>query len=268
MKVVAVTSGKGGVGKTSLASSMAVSMQSQGQRVLIIDADLGLADLNIAFGVSPKSTLRDVAEGRISVEQALIETPSGVHLLPAYAGSFDLANLDDRKRMTLLRSLDGLPNRFDVVIVDTGAGIGATAMTFAAAAHDIVVITTRDPTAIADAYATIKVLSRRFAVQEVSLLVNMIDSAIDAGVVYETVDKMARRFLNVRVKMLGYVCRDPHVPSAWRQGQPFTLQHPESPASHCVRVVTSRMLNSTVATERSGPDLFGQRLSLAAGMAS
>lgn len=268
MKVIAITSGKGGVGKTSMACSLAVSLQLQGQKVLVIDADLGLADLNIAFGVTPRHTLKDVADGRIAVGEAIMTTPSGVALLPAYAGSFDLANLGETRRLALLRTLEHIPNHYDTIIVDTGAGIGATAMTFAAAAHDVVVVTTRDPTAIADAYATIKVLSRRFNVTRVALLVNLVDNAIDAGVVHETIDRMCQRFLRCSVTMLGYVCRDSNVPLAWRTGQPVPLERPESPASHCVRVVASRLMSERSPGATGGIQLFSERLNQMAGMLS
>jgi flagellar biosynthesis protein FlhG len=268
MKVIAVTSGKGGVGKTSIAASLAVAMQSAGARVLVIDADLGLADMNLAFGVTPTHSLLDVAEGRVQVVDALIEVAGGVKLLPAYAGSFDLANLDERHRLALMQSIDSLPEIFDVIIVDTGAGIGATAMSFAAAATDTIVVSTREPTSIADAYAAIKVLSQRFGLSRVHLLVNSVETAADADSVHATIAHMVRRFLRVKVEPLGYVCRDAAVSSAWRNGSPLFLSVPESPASHCVRAVASRLMRSADAPMHGGVQLFWQRLSAAQGAMS
>lgn len=241
MRIVAVTSGKGGVGKTSFASALAVLLQTAGGRVLAIDADLGLADLNIALGVRPTYSLQDVVEGRVSMADAIVETPTGVHLLPACAGSFDLANLDPQTRMGLLHAIEALPTSYDTIVIDTGAGIGATAMSFAAAASEIIVVTTRELAAMADAYATMKVLTRRFGVKRVRLLVNMADTAADAQVVFETLEMMARRFLMLKVEFLGYVCRDPSVSRANRDGVPFVIARPTAPASHCMRVVAARL---------------------------
>ena len=243
-------------------------MQNAGARVLVIDADLGLADMNIAFGVRPKFTMQDVADGRVSVADALIVSNYGVKLLPAYSGSFDLANLDPQRRYALMQALEGLPDAFDVVLIDTGAGIGATAMSFAAAATEIIVVTTRDMAAIADAYATMKVLSQRFGVTRVRLLVNMIETATDAQVVYETLEQLARRFLQLRVERLGYVCRDNEVSRAWRRGTPFAIERPDAPASHCVRVLASSLYRSSTPVITGGVQLFWRRLSAAAAVIS
>ncbi|MCC6812191.1 MAG: AAA family ATPase [Deltaproteobacteria bacterium] len=266
MNVIAITSGKGGVGKTSLASGLAVSLQNTGARVLVIDADLGLADMNIAFNVRPAHSLRDVIDGSVAIADAIVETPCGVKLLPAYAGSFDLANLDEHRRMGLLHAVETLQGSFDTIIIDTGAGIGATAMTFAAAASQIIVVTTRELASMADAYATMKVLSQRFAVKSVRLLVNMVETAADAQVAYETIELMARRFLQLRVELVGYVCRDAAIPAAWRQGVPFVVDRPTAPASHCLRVLACRLRDPEEGGNRGVS--FWRRLAAAAEVVS
>jgi len=160
MQVLGVTSGKGGVGKTNLSVNLAISLAQQGRRVLVIDADLGLANVDILLDETPLKTLEHIILGEETLEEVLVESKHGITLLPGASGVAGLTNLDQTQRMRLLQAVDGLESRFDTVIVDTPAGIGNNAAFFASAAQDVLVVATPEPTSMTDAYAMIKVLHR------------------------------------------------------------------------------------------------------------
>ena len=158
MQVIAVASGKGGVGKTNVVANLAIALQRRGKRVVVIDADLGLANLDTLLGLNPHATLRHVLRGECSIKEVLVEGPAGIRIVPAASGYEDLTQLSDGQRLTLLDQVDSLDGDFDVLLIDTGAGISANVLFFATAAQETLVVVTPEPTSLTDAYALIKVL--------------------------------------------------------------------------------------------------------------
>lgn len=241
VRVLAITSGKGGVGKSTITTNLSVAIAQQGARVLVLDGDLGLANLDQMFGVVPKYTLQDVVDGKRGMQEVVTDAPAGVSLLPACSGRYDVANITDEQRMGLFSEVDSLENDFDVLIVDTGAGIGSNAVSFAAAAQEVVVVTTPEPTSVRDAFAMIKVLGSRCRVKKVKLLPNMVTGAAEAATVHEKLQDLAERFFDVQVELVGHVVRDGAASAAVRAGHPLILHYPRSPASRCLAAVGRRL---------------------------
>jgi flagellar biosynthesis protein FlhG len=243
-RTIAFTSGKGGVGKTQLAANVAVAAAQRGERVLLLDADLGLASLDFALGVTPRFDLLSVLdEGRAPAE-ILVEGPAGVHLLPACPGRAEAANLGAAERHRLLCAVEELAQSYDVLVIDTGAGIGSNAVGFAGFADEVVLVVTPDPTSLRDAYAMAKVLHKRSAVDELWMIANQVSSPEEGEDVHARLVSVVRQFLPVQVRYLGCLRRDDAVRRAVGAGQPFTVAQPQSPLTRSVRGMTARLLPS------------------------
>lgn len=230
-RVLAVTSGKGGVGKTSVSLNLAIALGQRGLSVGLIDADLGLANLDLMLGVLPEYDLTSIISGQKKAREVLVDGPAGIKLLAGGSGAADLANLTEyqlRRVLDILADLDGM---FDVYIIDTGAGIGRQVMTFVAAADEVLVVTTPDPTAVADAYGLIKVLrnSTKGAWNAVvRVVVTMAETESESFAVFRRLDQVTRRFLGLSLHYLGCLEKDAVVARAVREQKPFTMGHPTS----------------------------------------
>jgi len=246
---IAVTSGKGGVGKTQISANLAVSLARAGLSVVVLDADLGLASMDLAFGVRPEADLRDVLEGKMSMREVLVEGPAGVKLVPACPGRYDMANLPPTERRRLLDAVSDVAAEFDVLLIDTGAGIGGNAVAFASHADEVVLVTTPDPTAVRDAYAMTKVLHRRSGVDRIRLVANQVHSETEGAEIHQNLDAIVRRFLTLELDYLGAVPRDQDVVDAVRSGEPFVLGSPSCPASRALNAITRRLLPQTAPRE-------------------
>lgn len=234
-RAIAVSSGKGGVGKTNLAVNLAVSFAERGQRVVLLDADLGLANADVLCGIAPRATLEDVVTGDRTLDEVMVHAPGGFRLVPGASGVSRLADMGQLQRRSVLEQLMALERTADVIVVDTGAGIGANSMAFAAAAHTIVVATTPEPTSIADAYGAIKTLVARGVRDGLHLVVNMALSEEEGRAVHARMDRVARAFLSVRIEYAGCVPHDPAVPMAVRRREPVTVGAPSAPSSRAIR---------------------------------
>ncbi len=259
--VIAVTSGKGGVGKTNISVNLALALGSRGARVLCIDADLGLANMDIVMGVAPTYTVTELVRGEVEIADVLVETQENVWLLPGASGRYDIANLADQERRDLFAAVDTLDDRFDAVVVDTGAGIGSNAVGFAAAAKDIIVVVTPEPTSVADAYGMIKVLCTRCAVRRVKILTSMVGSTSEGEQVFRRLSSLAERFLNVSLDYLGGIPRDPALGRAVMRGEPVLLAYPDSPAARAMNSIAGKLWNPQETDDRQGAiRLFWRKL--------
>ena len=247
-RAIAVSSGKGGVGKTNLAVNLAVSFAERGQRVVLLDADLGLANADVLCGITPRATLEDVVTGDRTLEEVMVHAPGGFRLVPGASGVSRLADMGQLQRRSVLEQLMALERSVDVLLVDTGAGIGANSMSFAAAAHTIVVATTPEPTAIADAYGAIKTLVARGVRDGIQLVVNMAMSEEEGRAVHARMDRVARAFLRVRVGYAGAIPHDSAVPMAVRRREPVMVGAPYAPSSRAIRQL------ARVLAGEGGPD--------------
>lgn len=265
-QVIAVTSGKGGVGKTNLAVNLAIAAAGLGRRVVLIDVDLGLANVDVVLNVNSRYNLSHVITGKKDILEILTPAPGGIEIAPGATGIERLANLNEEERAHLVGSLAKLEGRADLVIIDTGAGISKNVMGFTAAADKVVVVTTPDPTAVIDAYATIKMVLREERRGDVHLIVNQASGRAEGERIAQGVQEVVRKFLNAYVEYAGYVVADPAVVQAVRRKRPFLLASPNAPASLCVmgiaRVLFESAGRGTEPEKRAG---FFERLKQAFG---
>jgi flagellar biosynthesis protein FlhG len=260
-RVIAVSSGKGGVGKTNLVANLGIAFARTGAKVLALDGDLGLANLDIAFGVHPDMSMLDLFDGTASITEILCEAPEGVTLLPGCSGRYDLANLSEQERYSLFAAIDTLENDYDVLLVDTGAGLNSNAVSFAAAAQDVVIVADPDPTSMADAYAFIKVLATQCAVKRVQLVANRVSGPKDGEEIYRKLSALVGRFLQVRIDYLGYVNQDAAISRATRGGVPVLIGEPNSLASQRIVTIARKILSQpSESPEVGGIRFFWKRL--------
>ncbi len=260
-RVVAIASGKGGVGKTNIAANFALALGRRGLRVLAVDADLGLANLDIVLGLAPGATSADVVSGAVAIEDALVPGPHDVWLLPGASGDFDAANLADVQRHELFSAIDTLDERFDTVVLDTGSGLGPSTLGFCAAAAETLLVVTADPTGLSDALATLRVLSHRHGVRDVKVAASLVGDHTEGLALFEKLEREALRSLDVRLEYLGAVPFDPHVGRAIMRGLPVSEAYPNSDSSVAIADLAQRFLESTQRDTRSGAtQIFWRRL--------
>jgi flagellar biosynthesis protein FlhG len=239
--VIAVTSGKGGVGKSNIAVNLAIKLASAQKEVVLLDADLGLANADVLCNIDLPSNLSHFIARRKELADVMVEAPGGFKLIGGASGLARMADLTDVDRQRLIDSLAELESRTDVILIDTGAGISPNVLSFTRCADQILVVTTPEPTAITDAYAVIKVISRDAPDRPLSLLVNQVQRPDEGRLVYERIAKVAKQFLSVQVLDAGYVPTDPEVPAAVRRRTPFLLASPRCAASQGIGQLAMRL---------------------------
>jgi flagellar biosynthesis protein FlhG len=250
---IAVTSGKGGVGKSNVALNLAVLLSAAGNRVALLDADLGLANLDVLVDVPTRVNLAHVVAGQRSLRDVVVDLPCGVQLVPGASGLARMADLNEFQRSKLVQDLGSLEEENDIIVVDTGAGIGRNVITFASTADTVLVVTTPEPTSITDAYAVIKVLIRQGFAGRLNLLVNFAADRNEARSAFSRVASVARQFLAAEVFDAGYVLTDPKVPAAVRRRQPWVLAYPRCPASRCLAALATKLCRKDgLLTQREG----------------
>jgi flagellar biosynthesis protein FlhG len=236
-RVIAVASGKGGVGKTWFAITLAHALAQGGGRALLLDADLGLANADVQLGLTPARDLGAVLAGRASAQEAIIAHPAGFYLLPGRSGSGALAELGAAERAALLALTRELAGSFRHVVLDIGAGIGAAQRSLLAAADIPLVLATEEPTSLTDAYAVLKLLARDAPDSAPRLVVNLAPSAGAAQRVHGTLEAATRRFLGRGLAQGGHIRRDAKVPEAIRAQAPLLTRHPTSAAAADVSAI-------------------------------
>jgi flagellar biosynthesis protein FlhG len=256
--VIAITSGKGGVGKSNIAVNLAIALSSAGKGVVLLDADLGLANADVLCNIDLPCNLSHVIARKKELRDVLVKAPGGFALIGGASGLARMADLTDEDRQRVIDALGELEQNADVILIDTGAGISPNVLAFTRAADHVLVVTTPEPTAITDAYALIKVVSRESADRRMSLLVNQVRSEAEAKIVHERIAKVARQFLNVSVLDAGYVLSDEQVSTAVRRRMPFLLASPRCPASACVGRLAMRLEQGVAAASPGGAGFFNR----------
>ncbi|HHL39404.1 MAG TPA: MinD/ParA family protein [Deltaproteobacteria bacterium] len=250
VRVLSVTSGKGGVGKTNSVANLAVAFSKMGKRVLLLDADLGLGNVDVLLGLAPKYNIGHLLRGERTLDDVLVTGPAGVLILPAASGIQELTHLGAEQRLALFSHIENLERRIDIMIIDTGAGISNNVLFFNTAAQDIIVVATHEPTSITDAYALMKVLSKNHGEKNFRLLVNAVKTRRQALEVYRKISLAAERFLDISVDYLGCVLYDENVARAVVRQKTVIEAFPRSQASRCYEEV-ARTLGAAPA--RNGP---------------
>ena len=242
-RTLAVTSGKGGVGKTNVTVNLALALAQRKQRVLILDADLGLANVDIAMGILPRYNLAHVLHGVKTLEEIIEIGPLGVSVIASGSGVSELANLEDKERGKLLESLAGLKSRYDYLLIDTSAGLNRNVLGFVLAADEVLVVTTPEPTAMLDAYSMIKVVLQENPRASVRTIINMVRDEAEAREVSDKLVVLAHRFIGAAISSLGYVVRDTHVTEAVREQVPLLQLYPGAAASRCIQGFAAQLTN-------------------------
>lgn len=259
-RTIAITSGKGGVGKTSFAVALAIALARDGSRVTLLDADLGLANVNVILGIIPKYNLYHVIKGKKKLKDIVIEVPEGFKIIAGASGFHQLANLEAKQRQDFIEAVSDL-GEDDYMIVDTGAGISQNVLSFVGAADEVIVVTTPEPTAITDAYGIIKSIVSQAPDKPVRLVVNRVQTVSEGKKVAERVINIAGQFLNIKVENLGFIFDDMYVPKSIRNQKPFIVTYPKSKASSCVFIIADRIANrETGETKGSGIAGFFKQL--------
>ncbi|HWL92344.1 MAG TPA: MinD/ParA family protein [Phycisphaerae bacterium] len=257
-RVIAVASGKGGVGKSSIAVNLALRLSMNGHRVVLVDADLGTANADLLLNVHAAHDLSALLRGPLRADQILTPINERLHLLAGASGLSAMADLESLERTHLINELAALERTCDIIAIDCGAGISQNVIAFAAAADDLLLVTTPEPTAITDAYALVKALRRHERSPAIHLVMNQADSECEGRDAANRLISVARRFLNVDVSVIGHVPRDENVGRAVRMRRPFVQQFPRSPAAAAISMLANK-LAQPVAQQRAEGSFF-QRL--------
>lgn len=231
VQVIAVTGGKGGVGKTSVSINLATALSSAGKRVLLLDGDLGLANVDVLLGLTPRHTLAHVLSGQCTLQEVILEAPQGFHVVPAASGVADLANMGATEHLNIVQAFSSLSSRIDVLIVDTAAGIAHSVLQFSQAAQHVLLVVCDEPASITDAYALVKVLSRNHGVRHFQVLANMSRKHGEGEALFRKLERVAMRFLDVVLEYVGEIPEDAYLRRAIREQRPVTDAYPASPAA-------------------------------------
>ncbi len=254
MRIIAVTSGKGGVGKTNVVANLAASLAEMGKRVVVLDADFGLANIDVLLGLAPRFHLGHVLFGKKKLTEIMLEGPSGLRVIPASSGLRDLAELTLEQRNYLVRSFAELEGDAEYLLIDTAAGISSNVMHFLLSVPEVVVVSAPEPTAIVDSYAVIKILLAEEPTKIIRVLINSVSDEAESRDVFRQINSVVKRFLNREVLYLGHIERDGHVTKAVRSQVLVTNSYPNAPASRCFRKLARAvdLQNETAA----GPEMF------------
>lgn len=261
VRVIAVTGGKGGVGKTNISVNLAVAMASLGKRVMLLDADLGLANIDVVLGLHPERDLSHVIRGECALEEVLIEGPSGILVAPGASGVQQMAELSKSEHAGLIRAFSDVGSDLDVMIVDTAAGISDVVVSFSRAAQEVVVVVCDEPASITDAYALIKLLNREYAIDRFHVLANMVQSAQEGRALYNKICRVTDRYLDAMISFMGSIPYDDNLRKAVRNQKSVVEAFPRSRSAQTFKNLAKKADNWPVPEGVSGHlQFFVERL--------
>ena len=230
MRVIAITSGKGGVGKTNIVLNLCLALSKLKRRVLLLDADMGLANVDVLLGLTPKYTLEHVMTGRKEIADVMLTGPMGFRILPSGSGISELSELTFEQQMQLFQQLSRIDDKLDYLFIDTGAGISSNVLRFNASANEILIVANPEPTSITDAYALMKLLAIKYHIRDFGLIANSVNSQAEGQGVYDTLNRVCGQFLKVNLNFLGWIPFDTAVRKTVRRQKPLLELYPKSPA--------------------------------------
>jgi flagellar biosynthesis protein FlhG len=261
VSVIAVTGGKGGVGKTSVSVNLATGLAAAGRRVVLLDGDLGLANVDVLLGLSPRYTLAHVLSGERTLDEIMVEAKQGFRIVPAASGAADLASMGGSAHLSLVQAFSSIATRLDVLIIDTAAGIAPGVLQFSQAAQHVLVVVTDEPASITDAYALIKVLSRDHRVTRFRVVANMSRARGEGETLFNKLERVTSRFLDVILEYAGEIPDDEHMRRAIRSQRPVLDAHPASPAARAFKKLAAAADTWPVpAGPRGNLEFFVERL--------
>ena len=243
VKVIAVTAGKGGVGKSNVSVNLAVALAQLNKNVMLLDADLGLANVDIMLGLHTKYNLSHVIQGTCSLSDIILHGPNGIQVIPAASGTEFMTQLSQTEHAGIIDAFNELTDDLDYMIIDTAAGISDTVLSFARSSQELIVVVCDEPTSLTDAYALIKVMSKRYEWTHFHILANMVRSLKDGRDLFNKLFKVAEQFLDVQLDYLGAIPFDENVHKAVKKQKPVLLAYPDSPASDSLRELADGVNN-------------------------
>ncbi|HYK88149.1 MAG TPA: MinD/ParA family protein [Acidobacteriota bacterium] len=259
-RVIAVTSGKGGVGKTNVVANLALGLSELEKKVVVLDADFGLANIDVLLGLTPRFHLGHVLYGNKTLTEIMVQGPKGIRIIPASSGLQRLSELTLQQRNHLVESFADLDQDTDYFLIDTAAGISHNVIHFLLSAQEVVVVSAPEPTAIVDAYAVIKIILAEEHTKDVRILVNSVERGEEAHEVFCQINSVVKRFLGREVGYLGHVERDIHVPQAVRSQVLVSNRFPDAPASRCFRALALRVANEEKPSASAVDGLVWEKL--------
>ncbi len=262
VRTIAVTGGKGGVGKTNLSVNLSMALADMGKRTLLLDADLALANVDVLLGLTPRFTLADLVAGRCTLEDVLIDMPNGLMVVPAASGRRHMAELPAAQHVGLINVFSELERELEVMVIDTAAGITDSVLTFCQAAQDAVVVVCDEPASLTDAYALIKVLSRERGVDRVQIVANMVRDLNEGRRLYDKLSRVCEKFLgDVSLNYLGCVPQDDWLRLAVQRQQPVVKAYPSSPSAQAISEIARRTSRWQAPTApRGNVEFFVERM--------
>lgn len=267
VKVITVTGGKGGVGKSNVSLNLAISLAAEGKRVMLLDADLGLANIDVMLGLRVTRNLFNVLNGECSLDDIIIKGPYGLMILPATSGTQAMVELTSGQHAALIRAFGDLRTEVDFLIVDTAAGISNMVLSFARAAQDVLVVVCDEPTSVTDAYALMKILSKEYGVYKFKVVANMVHSLKNGQDMFVKLTKVTERFLDASLELVACIPYDPNVKQAVRMQQVIVDAFPKSPASLAFKALANRVMTWPVPYQPGGHlQFFIENMLVPAGM--
>ena len=246
-RVISVTSGKGGVGKTSLSVNMAIEMAKKGKKVVVFDADFGLANVEVMLGIRPRYSLLDLLHNNKTIEEIITQGPNDIGFISGGSGVSELAALDDDSINQLVREIGKLDKLYDIIIIDTGAGITDSVLEFVMVSPEIVLVVTPEPTSITDAYSLLKVLRRKEKFnplyKTINVVTNRVTNETEGGEIFDKINTVSSKFLNTDLKFLGKIPQDKNASMAIIEQKPVVLAYPNCPAAKCIAGIASKLMN-------------------------
>lgn len=256
-RVISITSGKGGVGKTNVVANLALAFTQMGKKVLVLDADLGLANIDVLLGLTPRYTIEHFFNREKSFSEIMIKGPGGMSIIPASSGVLNLVDLDESQKIFLLNEIDSFASTIDLLLIDTGAGISSNVLYFNMAAQESIVIVTPEPTSITDAYALIKILSTRFNKKDFMILVNLGANSREAKEVFQKISAVADRFLkSLSIDYLGFIPFDGKLPLAVKYQRSVLEIYPKAPSSRSFTELAKIISEKPMGKKNSGSVQF------------
>ena len=241
VQVIAVTGGKGGIGKTNVSVNLSLALADMGRRVVLLDADLGLANVDVLLGLKPKATLADVLEGKCDLRDVMVNGPGGIRVVPAASGAANMVSLSAQQHAGLIQAFSEIGDNIDVLIVDTAAGIGDSVVSFVRAAQEALIVVCDEPTSITDAYALIKLLNRDHGMTRFRVLANMVGTPQEGRMVFAKLTKVTDRFLDVALQYVCAVPFDEAVRKSVQKQRAVFEAFPRSKASLAIRAIAQKV---------------------------
>jgi len=255
-RVIAITSGKGGVGKTNIVANLGFAMTQLNKKVLIFDADLGLGNMDVLLGLTPRHNISHVAMGTMNMSDIAITGPGNMKILPASSGIESLTHLTDQQRVRLLSSLERMLDSVDIFLIDTGAGISSNVMYFNSSAQEIIVVVSPEPTSVTDAYALMKVMHLHYSQKYFKLIVNFAKTEKEAGELYRQLKLVTDKFLNITLEYIGYVLADEEVRKGVKLQRVVSELSPNSQASKCFAALAKKICETPALQPPEGGSNF------------